>query len=255
MRTPVFLVIWLAVAAAVFGIALGLGNDYVFFAGYVVLQYVVLATAWNILGGYCGYVNFGSAAFFALGAYSTVAIYKFIADNDVLSDADSRSDADRRRRVRHRRLRHGLSDAAAARRVLRHRDAGARRRAADAGRQLGLCRRLARRLCHPPRGDRADRQLHQISVPDHAAACRRGDHDRAADRAFAARLRLCHHPRRRTRGRSLRRADAAIEAHRDHDFRRTDGHGRRAVSLLHRLSAAGIRRSGSIMPSTRSPCR
>ena len=46
----------------------------VFFAGYVVLQYVVLATAWNILGGYCGYVNFGSAAFFAIGAYSTVAL-------------------------------------------------------------------------------------------------------------------------------------------------------------------------------------
>ena len=40
-----------------------------FFAGYTVLQFVVLATAWNILGGYTGYVNFGSAAFFALGAY------------------------------------------------------------------------------------------------------------------------------------------------------------------------------------------
>ena len=52
------------------------GNDYVFFAGYTVLQFVVLATAWNILGGYCGYVNFGSAAFFALGAYSTVAMHK-----------------------------------------------------------------------------------------------------------------------------------------------------------------------------------
>ena len=37
----------------------------------------MLSTAWNILGGYCGYVNFGSAAFFALGAYSTVAIHKF----------------------------------------------------------------------------------------------------------------------------------------------------------------------------------
>jgi branched-chain amino acid transport system permease protein len=47
-----------------------------FFAGYVVLQYIVLSTAWNILGGYCGYVNFGTAAFFALGAYSTVALYK-----------------------------------------------------------------------------------------------------------------------------------------------------------------------------------
>src|SRR5207237_7442100 len=51
-------------------------NDYVFFAGYTVLQFVVLATAWNILGGYCGYVNFGTAAFFALGAYTTVFFHK-----------------------------------------------------------------------------------------------------------------------------------------------------------------------------------
>jgi branched-chain amino acid transport system permease protein len=77
VRTPVFLLIWLVVAAAVFAGSAALGNDYVFFAGYVVMQYVVLSTAWNILGGYCGYVNFGSAAFFALGAYSSVAIYKF----------------------------------------------------------------------------------------------------------------------------------------------------------------------------------
>lgn len=83
MRTPVFLLIWLVVCAAVFAAAIALGNDYIFFAGYVVLQYVVLGTAWNILGGYCGYVNFGSAAFFALGAYSTVAIYKFATENEL----------------------------------------------------------------------------------------------------------------------------------------------------------------------------
>ena len=82
MRTPLFFLMWLGIAAVVFGLALYSGNDYVFFAGYVVLQYVVLSTAWNILGGYCGYVNFGSAAFFALGAYSTVAIYKFITENE-----------------------------------------------------------------------------------------------------------------------------------------------------------------------------
>ena len=52
-------------AALFFAFARWLGNDYLFFAGYTVLQFVVLATAWNILGGYCGYVNFGSAAFFA----------------------------------------------------------------------------------------------------------------------------------------------------------------------------------------------
>ena len=83
MRTPLFLVICLAVAALVFAGAVAVGNDYVFFAGYVILQYVVLSTAWNILGGYCGYVNFGSAAFFALGAYSTVAAYKLIGANDL----------------------------------------------------------------------------------------------------------------------------------------------------------------------------
>ena len=40
------------------------------------LQFVVLATAWNILGGYAGYVNFGTGAFFAMGAYSAVALFK-----------------------------------------------------------------------------------------------------------------------------------------------------------------------------------
>src|SRR5262249_61856158 len=76
VRTPLFLLISTVVGAAIFGAARLIENDYVFFAGYVVLQYVVLATAWNILGGYTGYVNFGSAAFFALGAYSTVAVHK-----------------------------------------------------------------------------------------------------------------------------------------------------------------------------------
>jgi branched-chain amino acid transport system permease protein len=45
-------------------------NRYIYFATYVILQYIVLATAWNILGGYTGYVNFGTPAFFALGAYA-----------------------------------------------------------------------------------------------------------------------------------------------------------------------------------------
>ncbi|PWT71215.1 MAG: branched-chain amino acid ABC transporter permease [Proteobacteria bacterium] len=52
------------------------GNEYFFFAVYVVLQFVVLATAWNILGGYAGYVNFGSGAFFAIGSYTAAAFIK-----------------------------------------------------------------------------------------------------------------------------------------------------------------------------------
>jgi branched-chain amino acid transport system permease protein len=76
VRTRVFLLISIAVAAVAYLGARMLNNDYVFFAGYTVLQFIVLATAWNILGGYTGYVNFGSAAFFALGAYSTVFLHK-----------------------------------------------------------------------------------------------------------------------------------------------------------------------------------
>ncbi len=71
-----FVVLLLVAAGAVFGVALLIDNAYVFFAGYVVLQYIALATAWNILGGYTGYVNFGTAAFFALGAYTTVVLHK-----------------------------------------------------------------------------------------------------------------------------------------------------------------------------------
>ena len=76
MRSPVFFLITAAVGALLFLWFRWIGNDYLFFAGYTVLQFIVLATAWNILGGYCGYVNFGSAAFFAAGAYSTVALHK-----------------------------------------------------------------------------------------------------------------------------------------------------------------------------------
>lgn len=50
-------------------------NEYYFVAGYVVLQGLIMATAWNILGGFTGYVNFGSAGFFAAGAYTSVVLY------------------------------------------------------------------------------------------------------------------------------------------------------------------------------------
>jgi branched-chain amino acid transport system permease protein len=50
--------------------------EYAYLATYTILQYVVLATAWNILGGYAGYVNFGVAGFFALGVYTSVVNYK-----------------------------------------------------------------------------------------------------------------------------------------------------------------------------------
>lgn len=59
--------------ALAYGLTLAVGNEYVFFAGYVVIQFALLAIAWNIAGGYAGYVNFGAAGFFGAGAYVAVA--------------------------------------------------------------------------------------------------------------------------------------------------------------------------------------
>src|SRR6202167_2447207 len=79
MRTWMFWLVAAAVVACIFGLSRLVTNDYFFFAAYVVLQYVVMATAWNILGGYTGYVNFGTAGFYALGAYSSVVLHKLYA--------------------------------------------------------------------------------------------------------------------------------------------------------------------------------
>jgi branched-chain amino acid transport system permease protein len=76
MSNRIFAVIAFATALALIAASQLVRNDYFFSAAYTVLQFVILATAWNILGGYTGYVNFGSAAFFATGAYSTVFLFK-----------------------------------------------------------------------------------------------------------------------------------------------------------------------------------
>jgi branched-chain amino acid transport system permease protein len=72
---------WISAAvilALAFAATLVTKNEYFFFAGYVVVQSVILATAWNILGGYAGYVNFGTPAFFALGAYTAVFLIQSV---------------------------------------------------------------------------------------------------------------------------------------------------------------------------------
>ena len=71
---------WPCVAATVAaGLVLTevLHNDYYFNALYVILQGTLMAVAWNILGGFTGYVNFGSAGFFAVGAYTSIFLDKY----------------------------------------------------------------------------------------------------------------------------------------------------------------------------------
>jgi len=73
------LMFWFAAAvflAAVLVMTRLIGNEYPFFAGYVILQFIVLAVAWSILGGYAGYVNFGTNAFFGIGVYTAVLLIK-----------------------------------------------------------------------------------------------------------------------------------------------------------------------------------
>jgi branched-chain amino acid transport system ATP-binding protein len=238
VRTPLFIVICLAVAALVFAGAVAVGNDYVFFAGYVILQYVVLSTAWNILGGYCGYVNFGSAAFFALGAYSTVAIYKLMAANDlphlvpmpVLMLVGG--------------VVSGVVGFGMGYLTLRLRGAF------FAIATLALAVVLQTLIVNWDfvGGSRGAYILRPEEVPLIGSYIKYlflvmlllAVGSLVIARLLAARLWLCHHPRRRIGGGSLRRADAEIEADRDHDFRRADGHGWRAVPLLHRLSATVV---------------
>ena len=77
MSAGTFWLIALLVGAAFVVLSrLFLTNEYFYFAVYVVLEYIVLSTAWNILGGYTGYTNFGTGAFFAFGAYSSVVLHK-----------------------------------------------------------------------------------------------------------------------------------------------------------------------------------
>jgi branched-chain amino acid transport system permease protein len=43
----------------------------------LVFMYVVMTQAWNILGGYGGYFNFGMVTFFGVGAYTTALLFHF----------------------------------------------------------------------------------------------------------------------------------------------------------------------------------
>ena len=76
MKISVFWVVVVAIFLGGLVLTHVVTNDYYFTAMYVILQATIMAVAWNILGGFTGYVNFGSAAFFAVGAYTAIALDK-----------------------------------------------------------------------------------------------------------------------------------------------------------------------------------
>ena len=50
------------------------GNKFIMATTYTILTFMTLAQAYNILGGYGGYVNFGYSAFYGLGGYITAIL-------------------------------------------------------------------------------------------------------------------------------------------------------------------------------------
>jgi branched-chain amino acid transport system permease protein len=43
---------------------------------FTVFMFVTLATSWNLIGGYAGYLSFGHVVFFGIGAYTTALLMK-----------------------------------------------------------------------------------------------------------------------------------------------------------------------------------
>lgn len=52
------------------------GSSWVLNIGVFTLMYAGLATAWNLVGGYTGYITLGNVAFFGLGAYGFAIIFQ-----------------------------------------------------------------------------------------------------------------------------------------------------------------------------------
>jgi len=50
-------------------------NSYVMHLLILVIMWATVGMAWNLLGGYCGQVSFGHAAFFGVGAYTSGLLY------------------------------------------------------------------------------------------------------------------------------------------------------------------------------------
>ena len=68
---------WAGVAALVFVALipfLRLAGGYLQTLGFLTFLYVILSTAWNIMGGYAGQTSFGHATFYGLGAYTTAIL-------------------------------------------------------------------------------------------------------------------------------------------------------------------------------------
>jgi branched-chain amino acid transport system permease protein len=74
-RRPIFRLAAIAVGAAlILSFPAVAGNPYMVTVGIGILNYAVLATAWNFVGGFTGYISLGHGALSGLGAYGTALL-------------------------------------------------------------------------------------------------------------------------------------------------------------------------------------
>lgn len=74
-RRPIVRLAAIAVGAAlILAFPAGVDNPYMLTVGIGILNYAVLATAWNFVGGFTGYISLGHGALSGLGAYGTALL-------------------------------------------------------------------------------------------------------------------------------------------------------------------------------------
>ena len=61
----------LLLAAAAAGFPSVAANPFILSVGVVIMSYAVLATSWNFVGGFTGYISLGHAAYSGIGGYAT----------------------------------------------------------------------------------------------------------------------------------------------------------------------------------------
>jgi len=64
----------LAVAAAILAFPSLAPDAFILSVGVVIMSYAVLATSWNFVGGFTGYISLGHASYSGLGAYATALL-------------------------------------------------------------------------------------------------------------------------------------------------------------------------------------
>lgn len=77
MRKTVFFVVLILVSISA---PLFISNNFILRFATDILIFAILASSWNIIGGFTGYASFGNVVFFGIGAYSTsvlMSVYGF----------------------------------------------------------------------------------------------------------------------------------------------------------------------------------